>query len=81
MLPGLPLQFFGRYEKWRFASLNNIFDQKIDWYGGGVNYYLRGQNLKLTAELSRTDFGTEGISSGVRSKDFTTFITQLQLIF
>ena len=81
MLPNLPLQFFGRYEKGRFASLNNIFDQKIDWYGGGVNYYLRGQNLKLTAELSRTDFGTEGIIGGVRSKDFTTFITQLQLIF
>ncbi|MDD2541579.1 MAG: selenite/tellurite reduction operon porin ExtI, partial [Desulfuromonadaceae bacterium] len=26
MLPMMPLQFFGRYEKWRFASLNNVFD-------------------------------------------------------
>ncbi|MBT0652073.1 selenite/tellurite reduction operon porin ExtI [Geomobilimonas luticola] len=81
MLPNLPLQFFGRYEKWRFASLNNIFDQKVDWYGGGANYYFRGQNLKLTAEVSRTDFGTEGTVGGLRSKDFTTFIAQLQLIF
>ncbi|RII28883.1 MAG: porin [Geobacter sp.] len=81
MLPNLPLQFFGRYEKWRFASLNNIFDQKVDWYGGGANYYFRGQNLKLTAELSRTDFNTEGTVGGLQSKDFTTFITQLQLIF
>lgn len=81
MLPNLPLQFFGRYEKWRFASLNNIFDQKVDWYGGGANYYFRGQNLKLTAEVSHTDFGQEGTTNGLTSKDFTTFITQLQLIF
>ncbi|MDD2539704.1 MAG: selenite/tellurite reduction operon porin ExtI [Desulfuromonadaceae bacterium] len=81
MLPMMPLQFFGRYEKWRFASLNNVFDQKVDWYGGGANYYFRDQNLKLTMEVSRTDFGTEGIVNGVNSKDFTTFITQLQLIF
>ena len=86
MLPGLPLQFFGRYEKWRFAELNNIFDQKIDWYGLGANYYIRGQNLKLTAEFSHTDFDKEGTVSGIqgpnlRSKDFNTFITQLQLIF
>ena len=81
MLPGLPLQFFGRYENWRFASLNNIFDQKVDWYGGGANYYLRGQNLKLTAELSRTDFDSEGTVAGVRSEDFTTLVAQLQLIF
>ena len=81
MLPGLPLQFFGRYEKWRFASLNGVFDQKLDWYGAGANYYLRGQNLKVTAELSRTDFDTEGTIGGVRSDDFTTFVAQLQLIF
>jgi len=81
MLPNLPLQFFGRYEKWRFAGLNNIFDQKIDWYSGGANYYFRGQNLKFTVELSHTDFGTEGTVGGLRSKDFTTFVTQLQLIF
>lgn len=86
MLPNLPLQFFGRYEKWRFAQLNNIFDQQIDWYGIGANYYLRGQNLKLTAEFSHTDFDKEATVSGLqgtnlRSKDFNTFIAQLQLIF
>ena len=81
LLPGLPLQFFGRYEKWTFANLNNIYDQDIDWYGGGVNYYFRGQNLKLTAEVSQTDFDKEGTVGGVRSEDFTQVITQLQLIF
>ncbi len=77
MLPGLPLQFFGRYENWSFAELNNIIDQEITWYGGGANYYLRGQNLKLTMELSKTDFD----KSGADSEDFTTLTTQMQLIF
>ncbi len=81
MLPTVPLQFFGRYEKWKFASLNNIYDQRIDWYGGGANYFFRDQNLKLTMEVSRTAFDKEGTVDGVASKNFTTFITQLQLIF
>lgn len=86
MLPMLPLQFFGRYEKWRFAALNtsttndatqNIFDQGVDWYGGGLNYYFRDQNLKLTMEVSKTNFDKKNATT----KDFTTFITQMQLIF
>jgi hypothetical protein len=81
MFPNFPLQIFGRYERWSFAGLNNINDQDINWYGGGANYYIWGQNLKLTAELSKTDFDKEGTASGVKSEDFTTFITQLQLLF
>ncbi len=81
MLPMLPLQFFGRYEKWSFANLNGVYNQKVDWYGGGANYYFRDQNLKLTMEVSKTEFdkGTQSSLNG--TKDFTTFITQLQLIF
>ena len=44
-------------------------------------YYIWGQNLKLTMEYSMTKFDKEGIASGVRSEDFNTFITQLQVIF
>ena len=77
MLPNLPLQFFGRYENWSFAELNTIPDQEITWYGGGANYYLRGQNLKLTMELSKTDFD----KAGADSEDFTTLTTQMQLVF
>ncbi|MEI7816492.1 MAG: selenite/tellurite reduction operon porin ExtI [Desulfuromonadales bacterium] len=86
MLPTIPLQLFGRYEKWQFASLNlnnagltadNINDQLVHWYGFGANYYFRDQNLKLTAEYSRTEFDKWNAST----KDFSTFITQLQLIF
>jgi hypothetical protein len=81
MLPGIPLQFFGRYETWSFANLNGIFNQNIKWYAGGVNYYFRNQNLKLTLEASRTSFdkGTGTTLDG--TKDFMTIVTQLQVIF
>ncbi len=86
MLPKLPLQFFARYEKWKFAALNlsntglvadTIYDQRIDWYGIGANYYFRDQNLKLTMEYAQTNFD----KTNATTKDFGTFITQLQLIF
>lgn len=81
MLPNLPLQFFGRYEKWSFANLNGIQNQRIDWYGGGINYYLQGQSLKLTFEASQTGFhrGSGSVADG--TKDFQTYVTQLQMIF
>jgi hypothetical protein len=83
---GVPLQLFGRFEKWRFACLNNAFDQIVDWYGFGANYYVWGQNLKLTAEWSRTDFDKEGTFTSVSgssqtSEDFSTFVAQLQFVF
>lgn len=86
MLPNLPLQLFGRYEKWKFAQLNNIYDQRVDWAGVGANYYIWGQNLKVTMEYGMTMFDKKGTYSGpdgtnVRTKDFNTFITQLQVIF
>jgi hypothetical protein len=85
LLPGTPLQFFGRFEKWRFACLNNVFDQLVDWYGVGANYYVWGQNLKLTAEWSKTDFDQEGTFTSLQStkttKDFNQFVAQLQFIF
>ena len=83
--PALPLQVFGRYEKWRFACLNNVFDQIVDWYGFGANYYVWGQNLKLTAEWSKTDFDQEGTFTSLQStrttKDFSQFVAQIQFIF
>jgi hypothetical protein len=81
LLPNLPLQFFARGENWSFAQFNNIIDQEAAWYGGGANYYFRGQDLKLTVEYSQVDFDTEGLVGGVRTEDFTTLIAQLQLIF
>jgi hypothetical protein len=86
LLPGTPLQVFGRYEKWRYGCLLNVFDQIVDWYGVGANYYVWGQNLKLTVEFSKTDFDVEGTFTGVQgtsrtSKDFNQFVAQMQFIF
>jgi len=86
LLPGMPLQLFGRYEKWRFACLSNVFDQMVDWYGFGANYYVWGQNLKITAEWSKTDFDVEGTFADVggssrTTRDFSTFVAQMQFIF
>ena len=81
MLPNLPLQFFGRYEKWSFANINGIENQRIDWYAGGINYYLKEQSLKLTFEASQTGFHRGSGTSADGTKDFQTYVTQLQMIF
>ncbi len=86
MLPDLPLQVFGRFERWRFATLQNVTDQIVEWYGVGASYYVWGQHLKVTAELSNTRFDREGVFSGPEgtdlvSQDFHTFVTQIQFGF
>ena len=62
-----------------------MFDQIVDWYGFGANYYVWGQNLKLTAEWSKTDFDQEGTFTSLQStrttKDFSQFVAQIQFIF
>ena len=83
MLPNLPLQFFARSESWSLANYNGFGDQEVDWYGGGFNYYFRGQDLKLTMEVSQADFDKEGygLGSNELTEDFTTFTAQMQVIF
>lgn len=79
MLPNMPLQFFARAERWKFANLNGVYDQRVDWYGGGFNYYFRDQNLKLTFEANSTGFQKGGGTEP--TEDFMTYVTQLQFIF
>jgi hypothetical protein len=86
LLPTMPLQFFGRIESWTFALLNNVYNQKLDWFGAGANYYFMDDMLKLTAEYSSLSFDKTGVfdgpqGTGLKSDDFGTFVTQLQLDF
>jgi hypothetical protein len=86
LLPKHPVQLFGRFEQWRFAMLNNVYDQGVDWFGAGVNYFVRDQQLKLTFEASRTSFDRTGTfdglqGAGLTTRDFNTFTTQLQVVF
>ncbi len=76
MLPNLPLQLFARSESWSFAKLDTVYDQDIDLYGVGFNYYLRGQDLKVTVEYSALDY-----DKTTALDDIDTLTAQLQLIF
>ena len=63
------LQPYALYEKWHFAHLLGNDDQEIKQYGGGINYYIKGQNVRLTFEYLKTDFDKKsllpvGINSG-----------------
>ncbi len=46
------LQPYVLYEDWKFAYLLGVTDQKIKQTGGGINYYIHGQNVRLTARVS-----------------------------
>jgi hypothetical protein len=74
------LQFFGRYEEWKFAQLSGIFDQKIRWWAGGVNYFIKGQDLRITVQYSKTDYGKED-PTNPNSQNFNTVTTMLQFLF
>lgn len=81
LLPTQPLQLFARYESWKFAELNNVYNQKLDWFGFGANYFMMDNVLKLTAEYSSASFDQTGEVDGLTTADTGTFITQLQLVF
>jgi hypothetical protein len=79
LLPNMPLQLFARAENWSFAKLGNDvseFDQSVDMFGVGFNYYLRGQDLKVTVEYSELDYDKE-----VTYEDSKTLAAQVQVIF
>jgi len=76
LLPNLPLQLFARAENWSFAELDGVYDQELDWYAFGCNYYFRDQNLKATLQIADTDFDDE-----TQNDDFMTYTAQLQVLF
>ncbi|MBI5141140.1 MAG: porin [Nitrospirae bacterium] len=71
------VQFFGRAEEWTFAKLDEVKNQQVRWTAGGLNYYIKGQDLKLTLEYSKTDFDTESASV----QDFNTMSLMVQARF
>lgn len=85
------LQPYGIYESWEFAHLLGINDQKITQYGGGLNYYVRQQNVRLSAEYLKTEFDTPTglIGGGVdpttfapidKGTEYGTFRLMLQIV-
>jgi len=78
LLPGTvgagKLQFFGRVEEWKFALLSGVHDQTINWSAYGLNYLVKGQNLRFTLEYSMNDYEKEDAAN----KDFKTITAMLQ---
>ncbi len=65
-------QIFGRFEDWAFVS-----GQSLKLQVAGVNYYIKGQDLRLTLEYTATDLKNEN----AKNKDFTTILAQFQARF
>lgn len=82
LLPGKigpgEVQVFSRYEEWRFARLSNIYDQQIRWWGAGLNYFIKGQDLRVTVQYDRTDFDIDSSTDPASTEDFNTVTTMLQ---
>lgn len=43
-------------EHGEFAAFSGVMDQTIDQYGCGLNYYIHGQNVRITTEYLKTEF-------------------------
>lgn len=87
--PGI-VQPYALMESWEFAHLLGINEQAIDQTGLGVNYYLKGQNVRVTVEYLKTEFDKETGFIGARVdpvtfapldkiKEYDTFRIMLQL--
>jgi hypothetical protein len=50
------IQPYGVWESWEFAHLLGIDGQKVKQYGGGLNLYVKGQNVRVTGEFLKTTF-------------------------
>jgi len=53
-------QVYGRNEKWSFAQLGPV-GQIVTYRSEGVNYYINGQELRLTLEFAKTSFDKDHI--------------------
>lgn len=78
------IQPYVLYEHWNFAHLLGVNEQKIKQKGVGINYYIKKQNVRITAEYLKTDFGQEtgmmGLASPAKIKNFDTYRMMFQLV-
>lgn len=82
MLPGKVgigrLQVYFRFEDSDYAITSTNLDRT--WAGGGVNYFIDGQRLRITAELASITFDEED-PTNASLQDYGQFTTSIQLIF
>ncbi len=68
------LQPFAKFESQKFSATPNAVND-VDRFGGGVNYYIWGQNLKVTLQYIRSDPENEKI------RGTNQFTVQLQAFY
>lgn len=72
------LQFFARYEDLDYGIDNGFYDNK--WKSVGANYYINGQQLKVTFEYATVEFDRQHPT--IQSlRDYDQATLGLQLIF
>ncbi len=85
------LQPFALYENWKFAYLLGNLNQRIKQTGFGVNYYIKEQRVRVSAEYLDTKFDKSTGLNGSRvdpvtfapldkTTGFKTFRLSLQII-
>jgi hypothetical protein len=78
------LQPYVLYENWRFAHLLGVNYQTITTTGGGINYYIHGQNVRTTLEYLNTEFDKAttlfGITDTTKVKDYQTVRFMFQVV-
>ncbi|MEC9492428.1 selenite/tellurite reduction operon porin ExtI [Flexistipes sp.] len=72
------LQFFARHDAFTFAKLGDVYDQDIGWTAGGFNYYIHGQDLKISGQYSQMDYDKES-ETDPNYQDFDTFKLFIQV--
>ncbi len=82
MLPGKTgmgrLQFFARHEKSDYHLTSGYGDRK--WNSVGANYYIDGQNLKVTGEFAKVGFDKQN-PNDPSQRDYNQATIGLQFIF
>lgn len=81
---GGKLQPYVLYENWNFAHLLGVNDQTVTVTGGGINYYIHGQNVRTTLEYLNTEFDKEttlfGVTDTTKVKDYKTVRFMFQIV-
>lgn len=72
------VQPYFRYEKSDYAVSSGLFDQR--WAGAGVNYYVNGQNLRLSLEYANVKFDQQH-PTDASLQDYNHTTLALQFIF
>lgn len=74
---GIKVQLYGRYEDLNYAQYSGINGQELEITAGGVNFYVRGQKLRFSAEYANYDLKYEDPTV----RDFYQITTLVQFMF